>query len=336
MAGQNQDFQLSWGQHQQHSAQALKTLWESEEFLDVTLACDDDQVQAHKVILSAASPFFKKILQRNPHNHPLLYIRGTTKREIVSLLNFIYSGEATVIQDELSTFMALADSLEIQGLVSDESVPEPPKLTDKPNTKMPRLVKKEEKKQKENVGLESVAENRKQEKKMKTKLKGSMEARESQNTGKDEDWYQEIQSFIKTEILKDNDKPSTRIDERNDASYKNEIGSQLEMKTEKISLNKDSKDKDSTENEASVQSESTLNTNMQEYEEKVSSLCQKSETGWGCTECAYTAKNKTHVAEHVEAHITGFAHICKHCDRTFNMKRSLRHHVRRCRTNITI
>jgi len=313
MGGQNQDFQLSWGQHQQHSAQALKTLWESEEFLDVTLACDDDQVQAHKVILSAASPFFKKILQRNPHNHPLLYIRGTTKREIVSLLNFIYSGEATVIQDELSTFMALADSLEIQGLVSDESVPEHPKVTDKPNTKMPRLVKKEEKKQKENVGLESTTENR-----------------------KDEDWYQEIQSFIKTEILKDNDKPSSRINERNDASYENENGSQLEMKTEKISLNKNSKDKDSTENEAIVQSETTLNTNMQEYEEKVSSLCLKSETGWGCTECAYTAKNKTHVAEHVEAHITGFAHICKHCDRTFNMKRSLRHHLRRCRTNVTI
>ena len=120
-----------------------------------------------------------------------------------------------------------------------------------------------EKKQKETAGLESIAENRKHEIKMKTKFKGSSEARESQSTGKDEDWYQEIQSFIKTEILKDNDKPSTRINERNDTSYKNEIGSQLETKTEKISLNKNSKDKDSTE--ASVQSASTLNTNMQEY-----------------------------------------------------------------------
>ena len=92
---------------------------DSGEFLDVTLVADDDQVKAHKVILSAASPFFQQLLLRNPHNHPLLYLRGTSKSDIQSLLDFIYSGETSVNQDDLETFMTLASSLKIHGLVGE-------------------------------------------------------------------------------------------------------------------------------------------------------------------------------------------------------------------------
>lgn len=88
------DTNLQWKHHHDTQACNLKSLWESGEFLDVTLVCDDDdQVEAHKLVLSAASPFLRKILQRNPHSHPLLYLRGATKKDIQSLLLFIYSGE---------------------------------------------------------------------------------------------------------------------------------------------------------------------------------------------------------------------------------------------------
>ena len=52
-------------------------LREDNEFADVTLACDDgQQVEAHKVILAASSPFFKKLLGRNRHApHILIYMR---------------------------------------------------------------------------------------------------------------------------------------------------------------------------------------------------------------------------------------------------------------------
>ena len=116
----DQDFQLCWGQHQQDTAQALKSLWQSEELLDVTLACDDDQIAAHKVVLSSASPFFRNILKRNPHSHPLLYIKGATKKNMQGLLNFIYSGEAQVHQEDINEFMALANSLDIKGLAEED------------------------------------------------------------------------------------------------------------------------------------------------------------------------------------------------------------------------
>merc|ERR1719482_278278 len=69
--------------------------------------------------MSAASPFFQKILKRNPHSHPLIYLRGTAKKDFQSLLDFIYSGETQVLQEELENFMALASSLEVKGLVGE-------------------------------------------------------------------------------------------------------------------------------------------------------------------------------------------------------------------------
>ena len=98
---------LQWDEHNQ--TQDIQSLWESQEFLDVTLVCDDDdQVEAHKLVLSAASLFLRKILQRNPHSHPLLYLRGATKKDIQALLLFIYSGETKVKQEDLLTIQVRA------------------------------------------------------------------------------------------------------------------------------------------------------------------------------------------------------------------------------------
>ena len=111
------DLFLKWPLHEENRTSTLEYLWKNETFLDVTLACDDGQIDAHKVILSAASPILHNILKRNPHSHPLLYLRGTTKKDVQALLNFIYSGESRILQEDLEDFMALATNLEVKGLV---------------------------------------------------------------------------------------------------------------------------------------------------------------------------------------------------------------------------
>jgi len=115
------NISLNCENHYQTLHSNLMLLWNSEEFLDVTLACDDDQVRAHKVILSAASPFFRKLLLRNPHNHPLIFLKGASTTNIQSLLHFIYSGETSVNQSDLESFMSLASSLKIDGLAGEYS-----------------------------------------------------------------------------------------------------------------------------------------------------------------------------------------------------------------------
>ena len=112
-------YLLSYDLHEQHRTSALSSLWKKDDFVDVTIACDDDMIDAHKVILSAASPFFHNILKRNPHTHPLLYLRGTAKKDIESVLEFIYSGKTQIPQDQLEDFMTLAKQLQVKGL-SDE------------------------------------------------------------------------------------------------------------------------------------------------------------------------------------------------------------------------
>ena len=52
-------FCLTWNDYENNLGVAFRDLREEKEFFDVTLACEDEQVEAHKVILSSCSPFFR-------------------------------------------------------------------------------------------------------------------------------------------------------------------------------------------------------------------------------------------------------------------------------------
>ena len=110
-------YAVSWTNHESDRTLSVKNMLENNTFVDVTLVCDDDQLEAHKVLLSAASPFFNQILQRNPHSHPLIYLRGSLKKDVSAILDFIYSGETKVPEVDLESFMSLAKDLQIKGLV---------------------------------------------------------------------------------------------------------------------------------------------------------------------------------------------------------------------------
>ena len=77
----SEKFCLKWNDFEANVSCAFRELREDKDFFDVTLACDDEQIQAHKVIVSACSPFFRNVLRRNPHQHPLLYLKGVKYRE---------------------------------------------------------------------------------------------------------------------------------------------------------------------------------------------------------------------------------------------------------------
>ena len=67
---------LKWNDFQENVSSAFGCLRDDVDFSDVTLASEDgQQVEAHKVILAASSPFFKNMLQKNKHPKPLIYMR---------------------------------------------------------------------------------------------------------------------------------------------------------------------------------------------------------------------------------------------------------------------
>ena len=114
-------FCLRWNDFEANISTAFRELREDKDFFDVTLACDDDQLQAHKVILSACSPFFRTVLKRNKHEHPLLYLKGVKYIDLVAVLNFMYHGEVNVAQEELNSFLAVAEELKVKGLTQNGS-----------------------------------------------------------------------------------------------------------------------------------------------------------------------------------------------------------------------
>jgi len=144
-------FCLRWNDFESNISVAFRELREEKDFFDVTLACDDNQVQAHKVILSACSPFFRNVLRKNPHQHPLLYLKGVKYQELLSVLNFMYQGEVNVAQEELNSFLAVAEELRVKGLTQSNSgnksssspshkarEPPPPERDAVPPSKKPR------------------------------------------------------------------------------------------------------------------------------------------------------------------------------------------------------
>ena len=112
----SEKFSLRWNDFEVNISNAFHELKEEKDFTDVTLACNDNQVEAHKVILAASSPFFKRILKKNPHSHPLIYLKGIKASDVEAVLNFIYHGEVNLEQDNLQTFLEVAEDLEVKGL----------------------------------------------------------------------------------------------------------------------------------------------------------------------------------------------------------------------------
>jgi len=103
---------------------ALKDMRVEKDFCDVTLVCGNGhQLLAHKLILSAYSPFFHNLLRMNPHPHPLIYLRGASYTDVQAILDYMYMGEANVASKNVDSFVTLAKDLEIKGLEKNYESP---------------------------------------------------------------------------------------------------------------------------------------------------------------------------------------------------------------------
>ena len=82
----------------------IRTTWQQllidKDFCDVTLACDDGQIQSHKIIVS------------------IFFFKSVKYKHLESLFNFMYQGEVTVAEDDLGKFLDVAKDLQIKNSIS--------------------------------------------------------------------------------------------------------------------------------------------------------------------------------------------------------------------------
>ena len=117
---------LQWHDFRDHITDAFGKLLKDNNFTDVTLACNDGkQIEAHKVVLAASSPFFQYLLGKNAHTHPLIYMRGVKSENLEAILDFLYCGEANVLQENLETFLILAEELQMKGFMETNEDSQP-------------------------------------------------------------------------------------------------------------------------------------------------------------------------------------------------------------------
>lgn len=112
----SQQFCLRWNNYQTNLTCVFDQLLQSESFVDVTLACDGNQIKAHKIVLSACSPYFQSLFFDNPCQHPIIIMRDVKWPELKAIVEFMYKGEINVNQDQISPLLAIAEMLQIRGL----------------------------------------------------------------------------------------------------------------------------------------------------------------------------------------------------------------------------
>eukprot|EP00096_Caligus_rogercresseyi_P002613 TRINITY_DN147_c0_g1_i7.p1 TRINITY_DN147_c0_g1~~TRINITY_DN147_c0_g1_i7.p1 ORF type:complete len:319 (+),score=98.74 TRINITY_DN147_c0_g1_i7:361-1317(+) len=119
------NFCLRWNDFESNVSSSFRELREEKDLFDVTLVTDSEkEFKAHKVILSACSSFFKGVLRRMGSPSPLIYLRGIGASELAAILDFMYNGEVNVAQEELNSFLSVAEDLRIKGLTQKPSASE--------------------------------------------------------------------------------------------------------------------------------------------------------------------------------------------------------------------
>ncbi|XP_034476155.1 broad-complex core protein isoforms 1/2/3/4/5 isoform X4 [Drosophila innubila] len=118
---ETQHFCLRWNNYQSSITSAFENLRDDEDFVDVTLACEGRSIKAHRVVLSACSPYFRDLLKSTPCKHPVILLQDVNFMDLHSLVEFIYHGEVNVHQKSLQSFLKTAEVLRVSGLTQQQA-----------------------------------------------------------------------------------------------------------------------------------------------------------------------------------------------------------------------
>ena len=120
---QQEEFLLKWNDHHNSFFSIVQDLCASELLTDVTLACGSGEpiiFEAHKLMLSVCSTFFRNILTRKRadryQSHPIVFLKDVEPRHMEQLLQYMYRGEINVLQDDLGPLIETARALQVKGL----------------------------------------------------------------------------------------------------------------------------------------------------------------------------------------------------------------------------
>jgi len=346
---------LKWNDFSVNLPSVFSELRHVGEFSDVTLACEDGRVEAHRLVLSSASPVFRRILQPTLHPHPLVYMRGLKVATLEAVLDFIYSGEANILEDQLEAFLAIARELQLKGLEGSEpQAKEDAKNCFKPDLEPKSipgftflahsqgLVKSEDKQLSKTVYLENKQhtykmydeENKVKENDRKAKAKTMMEELDGawfcKVCGKSMKRKGHLRAHVESHMdVKYTCKPCDR-------SYRTWDNLREHFRSKQHSL--DIHEGIEYKKEVRGEQENTLTyfkPSLQAEKDLVDhkTLMEEVDGIWACKVCgkkiAKGPNDKGILKVHVECHMARLQYNCDTCDKTFRTRDVLRGHYNR-------
>ena len=292
---------LKWNDFQLNVSKSYDLLRQEELYCDVTLVSEDQkQMEAHKLVLSACSPFFKNILSTNSHSHPLLYMDGFNSSELDMILNYIYQGEAQVFQESLTRFMELAEKLRLDGLCRTENPLAVNRGSGTSNINTNKKVSVQENPPKRRIILGDNNVKKQENLEDKCMVEASLVSRGVKN------------AEIKTES-------------------EDEVPSSLKQKESEIS--KIRVNNSILPGEKGKDAMPTLLDDMlkvSDYKKTVYSMMKRENGKVVCTVCGKSKSSKWGLTQHVENHIEGLSYPCNYCDTVTKTWNSLRTHTYQC------
>ncbi|XP_018331108.1 modifier of mdg4-like isoform X2 [Agrilus planipennis] len=114
-------FSLKWNNFYSNLTSGFHDLLAEHDMVDVTIAVEGHFLQAHKIVLSVCSPFFKQLFKINPCKHPIVILNDISLENLKDILEFMYLGEVNVLKDNLASFLRTAQLLQVKGLTGDET-----------------------------------------------------------------------------------------------------------------------------------------------------------------------------------------------------------------------
>jgi len=335
--GASEKFCLRWNDFETNISVAFRELREEKDFFDVTLACDDSQIQAHKVILSACSPFFRNVLRKNPHQHPLLYLKGVKYKELLAVLNFMYMGEVNVAQEELNSFLAVAEDLRVKGLTQNNS--------DSSSDSKPKAEPKQSARSRDPPERESSGPPPKRPRPVAAPAPPPPSARQS--TFEDDD-IQEVVP-VKSEPREPATPSSTALTSTSQSEYHQDNNIVVDQGEGAVALEESYQDESYDYGNyeegyddgsggmidpntgmplAAGADGNKVCVNLEELDATLESMMYSKESVWYCLNCAYVSPIRARVRNHVEArHVTHSGFVCQDCEKVFKTRHSLRVHA---------
>ncbi|ODM92333.1 Protein bric-a-brac 2 [Orchesella cincta] len=122
--GSSDQFNIRWNNYTSVLQNVFRKLLEGEQFVDVTLACEGQSIKCHRLILSACSAYFDRILSDNPTSNLVIYLKDMKFWELRALVTFMYNGEVSISQQKLPHLCKAAEALKVKGLAHDTSLAE--------------------------------------------------------------------------------------------------------------------------------------------------------------------------------------------------------------------